>query len=47
MEATLRSVTCDIEVMVHLAQLMLDQLTIAQATIDQALEDEALISQQE
>ena len=40
MEATLRSLTCDIEVMVHLAQLMLDQLTIAQATIDQALEEE-------
>ena len=46
MEATLRSLTCDIEVMVHLAQLMLDQLTIAQATIDQALEEEAQIMMQ-
>lgn len=45
MEATLRSLTCDIEVMVHLAQLMLDQLTIAQATIDQALEEEIQIAQ--
>lgn len=46
MEATLRSVICDIEVMTHLAQLMLDQLTIAQATIDEALEQEAMIASQ-
>ena len=37
METVLRQITCDLEVLTHLAQLMLDQITTAQATIDQAL----------
>lgn len=37
MDSTLQSLACDMEVLTHLAQLILDQITVAQATIDQAI----------